>query len=144
VIFNIAVDQLHPLLTELVRRLDAEATSTGDSFLLPQLGVQFHIERYLPLHNISLVAIGDRQSFSGWRRMQAELKTVLAGVRRASRLPALGFFAVGMVMLGWTIGLAAAMGGTALREKVRDLLRIPPAEESRLGSHANAHRSGDG
>ena len=144
VIFNITLEQLHPLLTELVRRLDAEASSTGDSFLLPQLGVQFHIERYLPLHNISLVAIGDRQSFSGWRRLQSELKVALAGVQRAGRLPAFGFFAVGIVMLAWTIGLAAAMGGPALRERLRDLLRIPPGEESRLGSHEIERRNGGG
>jgi hypothetical protein len=144
VIFNITLEQLRPVLVELIRRLDEEASSTGDSFLLPQLGVQFHIERYLPLHNISLVAIGDRQSFSGWRRLQTELKGALTGVRRASRLPAFGFLAVGVVMLGFTLGLAAAMGGPALRAKLRDLLRIPPGEESRLGLYESGHRRGAG
>jgi hypothetical protein len=133
VIFNVTLEQLRPVLTELTGKLDEQATLTGDSFLLPQLGLQFHVERYLPLHNVSLIAIGERQSFSGWRRLQTELTAALAGVERASRLPAFGFLAVGIIMLASTLGLAAAMGVPALRQKLRDLLRIPPAEESRLG-----------
>jgi hypothetical protein len=79
------------------------------------------------------VAIGDRQSFSGWRRFRTELTAALAQVKPASRLPALAFLALGLVMLISTVGLAAAMDRTQLRHEFRDLLRIPPAEESPLG-----------
>jgi hypothetical protein len=133
VIFNVTTEQLRPLLTDLVKKLDEGASSTGDSFLLPQVGLQFHIERYLPFYNVSLVAIGDRQSFSGWRRLRAELAAALAKVKPASRLPAFAFLAVGLVMLVSTIALAANMNRTQLQHEFRDLLRIPPGEDSRLG-----------
>jgi hypothetical protein len=133
VIFNITTEQLRPVLAELVKKLDEGASCTGDSFLLPQVGLQFHIERYLPFYNVSLVAIGDRQSFSGWRRLRTELAAALADVKPASRLPGFALLVVGLVMLVSTIGLAAAMDRRLLRHELRDLLRIPPGEDSRLG-----------
>ncbi len=133
VIFNITSEQLRPVLAELVKRLDEGASSTGDSYLLPQIGLQFHIERYLPFYNVSLVAIGERQSFSGWRRLRTELAAALAAVKPASRVPAFAFLTIGLVMLISTIGMAATMDRTRLRHEMRDLLRIPPGEDSRLG-----------
>jgi len=127
VVSNVSVEQLQATLGELAPRLDAEATATGESYLLPQLGVQFHIERYLPLHNVSLVAIGDHQSVTGWKRLQTELRTALAGAGRASRVPAYGFFAVGMFMLAWSLSRAAEEGQTKLRQQLSELLRVPPA-----------------
>ncbi|HKD35719.1 MAG TPA: hypothetical protein VKB78_02935 [Pirellulales bacterium] len=133
VIFNITAEQLRPMLSELVKKLDEGANSTGDSFLLPQVGLQFHIERYLPFYNVSLVAIGDRQSFSGWRRLRSELAAALAEVKPASRIPGFAFLVVGLVMLSSAVALAAGMDRTRLRHEFRDLLRIPPGEDSRLG-----------
>ncbi len=126
VVFNVTLEQLQAALNELAPRLDSEASATGESYLLPQLGVQFHIERYLPLQNISLVAIGDRQSFNGWRKLQTELRAALGSVPRASRVPAFGFLAVAMFMLGWTLSKLASEEPTKLRQQLGDLLRQPP------------------
>ena len=98
VVFNVAVDQLRPVIAGIAKRMDEQSTVTGDSYLLPQLGVQFHLERYLPLHNISLVAIGDEQSVSGWRKLRIELSTAIAPLRSASRLPGYAFIVVGLAM----------------------------------------------
>ena len=44
VIYNISVDQLRPILAELVEQLDSEARWAGDSLALPALGVQLHLD----------------------------------------------------------------------------------------------------
>jgi hypothetical protein len=83
VIFNSKLSQLRPVLSELALRLDGQARWAGDSLSLPQLGVQLHIEDFPSLRNISLVATGDDQNFSGWR----ELELALRGELRRSAVP---------------------------------------------------------
>jgi hypothetical protein len=132
VVFNVTLEQLQPVIAELAGKLDEQFTAVGDSYLLPQLGVHFHVERYLPMHNVSLVAIGDRQSFSGWRRLQTELAAALRPVDRASHLPGYSFVFVGAFILALTCYLLAGMGRPTLRQKLWELLREPPANEARL------------
>ena len=132
VIFNVKMEQLRPLLGELAARLDPESTAVGESYLLPQLGLQFHLESYPPLHNISLVAIGDRQSFSGWRRLRGELRAALRDVQGAGRAGGIGFLVVGLVLQATTLWWLAGVGGPALRRQLDDLLRVPPAGATQL------------
>jgi hypothetical protein len=128
VVFNVAVDQLKPVLTEVAGRLDGDFQSTGDTYLLPRLGLQFHLERYLPLHNISLVAIGDEQSISSWRKLRMELSAALAPVRSASRLPGYAFVAVGLAMFVLPLWQLARADRNAVDEAVHDLLRQAPTK----------------
>src|SRR5438105_6368858 len=51
VIYNATLDQLRPVLAEAVARLDSEARWAGDSLVMPQLGVQLHIEAWPILKN---------------------------------------------------------------------------------------------
>jgi hypothetical protein len=129
VVFHLSAEQLRPLLAEVVRRMDSQAGSTGDCFLLPQIGVQFHIEYYPPLRNVCLAAIGDRQSFSGWRRLQAELATALRRIKIADGRQGYGLIAVGLLMIVAPLCLLIGMGGAAVEQKFRDLLREPAASD---------------
>ena len=106
VIYNISVDQLRPILAELVDRLDPEARWAGDSLVLPSLGVQLHLDNTPWMRNVSLVSAGPKQDYQGWARLEAALAAVLrqAEVPRNPRgvtLMSIGVFLVGA--LAWCI-----------------------------------------
>ena len=70
VIYNISVDQLRPVLADLVDKLDRDARWAGDSLVLPALGVQLHLDSFPPMRNVSLAAIGASRTTSAggnWR-----------------------------------------------------------------------------
>jgi hypothetical protein len=82
VLYNIGPEATHSLLARLAGKLDPQAGWAGDSFFLPQLGVQLHLETFAPMRNTTLVASGPRQNYNGWKALQSalalELKTQTA------------------------------------------------------------------
>ena len=70
VIYNISVDQLRPILAEVVERMDPEARWAGDCLFLPGLGVQLHLESFGWMRNVSLVSSGPKQDYQGWSRLE--------------------------------------------------------------------------
>ena len=73
VIYNVAADQLRPVLSDIVTELDPDARWAGDALSLPQLGVQLHLEPSGMFKNVQLVAAGPQQNLDGWRRLEIEL-----------------------------------------------------------------------
>ncbi len=128
VVFNMGAEPLKPVIADVAKRMDGQSTVTGDSYLVPQLGVQFHLERYLPLHNVTLVAIGDEQSVSGWRKLRLELSAALGPLRSASRLPGYAFVVVGLSMFALPMWQLAHTDKSAIVEAVHDLLRQAPTK----------------
>jgi len=112
IVYNIALDQLRPILAELVPRLDREARWAGDCLALPTLGVQLHVESQASMRNISLVSTGGRQSHSGWRQLERGLAEALAGLE------------VGRNPRGFSLLTAAVLILTLL---VREISRDPEA-----------------
>jgi hypothetical protein len=84
VIYNITLEQLRPLLADAVARLDSDARWAGESLVMPQLGVQLHLEAVPMLKNVQLTSSGSQQSLPGWRLLEKELSTAL---RRAHTSP---------------------------------------------------------
>src|SRR5438552_6152049 len=84
VIYNSTLDQIRPVLADVVARLDTEARWAGDSLVMPQLGVQLHIEAWPILKNLQLVSSGADQNIYGWRQLEIELAAALRGARRAA------------------------------------------------------------
>src|SRR5436190_14832984 len=62
VIYNITLEQLRPLLADAVARLDTDTRWAGESLVMPQLGVQLHVEAAPLLKNVQLVSSGPQQS----------------------------------------------------------------------------------
>lgn len=83
VIYNIALEELRPVLGKLVSELDPEHRWAGNSVVLPSLGVQFQIERFAPMRNVSLVAAATEQSYAGWHTLERRLAGELTATRRA-------------------------------------------------------------
>ena len=77
VIYNIRGDDLRPVLAAVVERLDPQARWAGECLILPQLNVQLHVETSGAMRIGELVAVGYRQSFQGWRRLERELAAAL-------------------------------------------------------------------
>ena len=118
VIYNISVDQLRPILASVVVEVDKEARWAGDSLVLPQLGVQLHIESFVTLRNVQLVSAGPRQSYVGWRRLEVALRQAFRGTRAAPNpygffLVSFGVIIASMITI-WMVsdqaGLAQALG----------------------------------
>src|SRR5439155_7953443 len=81
IIYNIALEQLRPLLADVVGRLDPEARWAGEGLVMPRLGVQLHVEQARLLNNIQLVSSGGAQALSGWRQLETELAAALRRTR---------------------------------------------------------------
>jgi hypothetical protein len=84
VIYNTTVEQLRPILAEVVSGLDTDARWAGESLVLPHQGIQLHIEPLVAMRNVQLVSSGPRQDYAGWRRLEAALGSAL---RHASSPP---------------------------------------------------------
>jgi hypothetical protein len=123
IIFNATVDLVRPLLADAAAHIDSEVRWAGDSLVLPQVGVQLHLENYPPMRNVSLVAIGDRQSFTGWQRLQSQLRTALRAADVASNPRGFSFLAAGMVLAAWPLYLMIR-DGEAVAKTLKEMLRM--------------------
>jgi len=122
VVYNITLEQLRPLLADVVARLDSDARWAGESLVMPQMGVQLHLETLPLVQNVQLVASGLDQNILGWKRLEIELATTLRK-SRAPRNP-LGVVAIGLALLiaaGITFVLARDPSGVmqAMNEMLR-------------------------
>jgi hypothetical protein len=100
VIYNVTVEQLRAVLSEVVTDLDREARWVGDSLILPRLHVQLHVEPFSALKSIQLVSSGPRQSDAGWRRLENALVPALRKSVGAPNPYALSFLVFGALMVG--------------------------------------------
>jgi hypothetical protein len=78
VIYNVTMEELRPILADLIPQLDADARWAGDGLLLPKQGVQLHMENLPLLRNVSLAATGAKQNYLGWRHLELALRSALA------------------------------------------------------------------
>jgi len=99
VIYNISMDELHPVLAEAAGRLDADARWAGNHLTLPTLGVQLHLDSLDIMRNLSLVSSGSRQNIDGWRRLARELSRSLPAIRVKRNPRAIGLLIVSLALL---------------------------------------------
>jgi len=123
IIFNATADLVRPILADVAARLDGDVRWAGDSLVLPQLGVQLHVEPYPAMRNVSLVAIGDRQSFTGWQRLERELRTAFRETEVSRNPRGFSFLAIGLVMASWPLYLMIR-DGDAVAQTLKEMLRM--------------------
>lgn len=73
IIYNVTGQQLRPVLSEIVAELDKETRWAGDAIVMPQLGIQLHVEATPIFKNVQLIAAGPHQNLTNWRRLEIEL-----------------------------------------------------------------------
>jgi len=103
VIYNVSLEELHPVLAEAVTKLDPESRWAGNHVSLPRLGVQLHLDSLDIMRNVSLAASGGRQSIDGWRRLARELAASLRPVRVKANPRAAGFLLVSVALLAISV-----------------------------------------
>jgi hypothetical protein len=103
-IYNVTLDELHPVLLETAPRLDPAARWAGDTLLLPNLRVQLRLESFGVMRNVSLVSVGQRQSHEGWRRLEVALAEALSRSAVPANPPGVSLVFFGLlivVVLTW-------------------------------------------
>ena len=123
IIYNLAPDQLRPLLADMISRLEWEHHWAGESLALPGLGVQLQVDRFAAMRNAAIVATSARQSYHGWRILEFELGEQL---RRTEVEPN----PVGAAMV--LVGLLALLGSTAWIVVERDAVALGLFEMLRM------------
>jgi hypothetical protein len=103
VVYNISMEELHPVLAATAGRLDPDARWAGNHLALPGLGVHLHLDSLDIMRNVSLVSSGGRQNIDGWRRLARELRQALATVRVKSNPRAIGLLAVSLALLALSV-----------------------------------------
>jgi hypothetical protein len=103
VVYNISMEELHPLLAEAAGRLDPEARWAGNHLTLPKLGVQLHLDSFDAMRNVSLASSGSRQNIDGWRRLARELSRSLAPMRVKRNPRAIGLLIVSLALLAVSV-----------------------------------------
>ncbi len=122
VIYNITNEQLRPLLEEVIPRLESDARWAGDSVVMPQLGVQLHVESQPAVRNVQLVSSGPQQNIYGWRRLELELGTALSSVKTTPNRLGICWIVLGILAAGgitWSLARNPAAVTQALNEMLR-------------------------
>ena len=103
VVYNVSIDELHPVLAEAAGRLDPSARWAGNHLTLPALGVHLHLDSLDIMRNVSLVASGSRQNIDGWRRLARELARSLAPIRVKRNPRAIGLLLVSLALFALSV-----------------------------------------
>ena len=70
VIYNASLEEVRPALADAAREVDREARWAGDNLVLPQLGVQLHLDGFGIMRHVTMKSSGGEQSLEGWRRLR--------------------------------------------------------------------------
>jgi hypothetical protein len=117
VIYNISLDQVRPVVADVVSRLDRDARWAGESLVIPQLGVQLHLESAHIMKNVQLVSSGPQQNLHGWWQLEYELRNAL---RRMPTTPNVH----GGILLSTGLLLAAAITFLLARDPAGVMLSL--------------------
>jgi len=122
VVYNITLEQLRPLLADAVARLESDARWAGESLVMPQLGVQLHLESALMLKNVQLVSSGPQQSIHGWRQLETALANALRRTRTAPNPVGASLLIFG-VLIAAAISYVLARDPSGVMQALNEMLR---------------------
>lgn len=123
IVYNIALEELRSVLEELAPQMDPEFAWAGDNLVLPNFGVQLHLESFPIMRNVSVCSSGERQHYAGWRQLEIELSKALRSVRVATNP-----WGVGLVFISLLACVACAIQSIGNPEELalgfRQMLRL--------------------
>jgi len=122
VIYNVTVDQLRPILADVVSELDPDARWAGDSLTLPRWHVQLHIEPFVAMRNVQLVSAGPRQSYGGWRRLENALADALRETKGQANPYGFSLILFGLLMVA-LVTYGVVSDTRTVEHALREMLR---------------------
>ncbi len=123
VLYNIAPEELRSVLAQRAVELDSEARWAGDGLVLPNLGVQLHIESLAAMRNVSLVASGTRQDYLGWRRLERDLAAAISQVEVPRNRHAVSLVVAGVLLVMFVVQ-SVASDPQAVAQALFDMMRF--------------------
>lgn len=136
VIYNITLDQLRPVVAEVVAGLDASARWAGETAALPARGIQLHLDGRGSMRSVSVVAVGARTSPEGWTEFSRRLRQAVGRLKVRSS-PWGGLFA-GLGGLLLVIAIALAVRGLLVSRSMPSPAGVPPASRPAASSTSGA------
>lgn len=126
VFYNIRIEDLRPILSEILTTLDDQTRWAGDCAVLPNLQVQLGIERTPYFPTLQITSVGGEQSQEGWARIEHALRGHLRknGRKQNSRALAFVLMALGATLLV-SSGSWVYFDQTHVSEMLTELLRLP-------------------
>ncbi len=122
-IYNISLEELRPMLAEVIESLDSDHRWAGSSLSLPRLSVQLHVDCNQLMRNVSLVAVGEEQSYAGWRQLEKALSKRLAAARVAPNVWGMTLSLSAALMVA-AMGIQMSRHGQEMTAALRDMLRL--------------------
>jgi uncharacterized membrane protein len=123
VIYNVTVEQIRPLLAEVVGQLDASARWAGESVVLPSQGLQVLMDGRGIARCVSLVAVGTRASPEAWAEFARRVRRSARKLRVRRNLWGSVFLATGLALLAaaaaWAIIASHRADDSAATASVR-------------------------
>lgn len=123
VLYNITLDQLRPMLAEMVPQLDLEARWAGDCLSLPTLGVQLYVDHVPALRNVSLVAAGPQQNAAGWRQFEAALAAAVRNTEVPRNPYGYNLLTTSLIMI-CVLGFFVAKDPSSLTQSLKEMLNL--------------------
>jgi hypothetical protein len=130
VIFHTTGDQIRAALAQIMARSEPEGTAAGDSFVFPQAGMQFHLDSYPPLGNVTLAALGEKQSYTGWRRLRSELEQALNAADAPRTYHGYILGALSLALLVCALAPLPTIDRKTARRTMHEMLRLPPSADT--------------
>jgi uncharacterized membrane protein len=123
VIYNLPAERVRPMLATLVTQLDDQARWAGGCLVLPQLGVQLHVESAPSMRNVQLVSVGAEQSYEGWQRLHRALVEALRETRGVRNPVGFSLLFFGLVAIG-LVTVWFAQDPETVAQTVQDMLGL--------------------
>lgn len=104
VVYNVTLEQMRPLVVDVVSGLDAAARWAGGTAALPTRKLEIRIDGHGPTRTVSVVAGGERPPAEEWSEFCGRLRRGLGGLPVRMTAWGGGFLAIGVAILlvaGW-------------------------------------------
>jgi hypothetical protein len=80
VIYNVTIEQVRPLVAEVLASLEPHPRWAGEAAILPNRGLQMHLERSSGMRAVSLVAMGRRPPLEAWGEVRRRLSPAVCSL----------------------------------------------------------------
>jgi len=98
VVYNVSLEQMRPIVAEVVLSLDPATRWAADTAAMPSRGIQVHVERGA-MRSVSLVALGPRPSPEAWSEFCRRLRRAVRNLKVRSNPWSGVFLLTGAVVL---------------------------------------------